>query len=492
MGADETLLAQLNWHARPQDVTLSRHLAERIRELLIDGHLRGGDRLPSARVLAGALEVARGTVETAWDMLRAEGLIESRVGDGTRISHTAELLRQPVAPSDAYVGPALSHRAPPPAMDLPPAANILDLRPCRPATTLFPRSDWRRCLTLAANAPPSPDYGCGRGDLSLREQLCHYLRRRRGLRYTPQQIIITNGAVHAMHLASRVLLGPGTTVAVENPGYPLARQVFSTTGATIEEVPVDDEGLQVHTLANGPIPTVVYVTPSHQFPTGERLSLRRRHALVTWCREHGALIVEDDYDGEFRYDVPPLSPLAAWPDAPVLYCGTFSKTMFPGLRIGFAAGHEALIEAMADWRAISEYSPPTPTTAALAEFIANGAFERHVERMRQHYAKLGRALADTLAQTAPACSVTGLDAGLHAIIEPPQPHAAADVSAALHGQGVLLPTLCHYDGARASTRDGLVAGFSALSTAQITSLVTSLTKALADCQRQQRHRPRAN
>lgn len=479
MGADETLLSLLDWQARPQDVPLSRHLAERMRELLIDGHLRRGDRLPSARALAGALGVARGTVDTAWDMLRAEGLIESRVGDGTRISPTAELLRQPVTPDGTYLGPALSNRAPAPDMDLPPAAGILDLRPCRPATELFPRTEWRRCLTHAANAPPSPDYGCGRGDLALREQISHYLRRRRGLRYAPEQIIITNGAVHAMHLASRVVLRENTSVAVENPGYPLARQVFATAGAEILDVPVDEEGLQVGALADGPVPTVVYVTPSHQFPTGARLSLRRRHALVTWCREHNALIIEDDYDGEFRYDVPPLSPLAAWPEAPVLYCGTFSKSMFPGLRIGFAAGHADLIDAMADWRAISEYSAPTPTTVALAEFIANGAFERHVERMRQHYAGLGRTLAEALAERAAPCSISGLEAGLHAIIEPLATQPAAAISHALRTQGVLLPTLRHYDGARTSEGDGLVAGFSALTPAQIDVFVTRLATILA-------------
>lgn len=480
MGADEMLLSLLNWPARPQDVARSRFLAERMRDLLIEGHLRSGDRLPSARALARALGVARGTVDTAWDMLRAEGLIESRVGDGTRISTMAELMRQPIALGDAYTGPALRNRAPPPAMDLPPSADTLDLRPCRPATSLFPRTQWRRCLTQAANAPPSPDYDGGRGDLALREQICHYLRRRRGLRYVPEQIIITNGAVHAMHLASRVLLRPDTTVAVENPGYPLARQVFATAGAEICEVPVDEEGLRVDALPKDPTPTLVYVTPSHQFPTGARLSLRRRHALVTWCRAHAALIVEDDYDGEFRYDVPPLSPLAAWPDAPVLYCGTFSKTMFPGLRIGFAAGHGDLIEAMADWRAISEYTAPTPTTVALSEFIANGDFERHVERMRQHYSSLGRTLADALAEQAAACSISGLAAGMHAIIELPGTHSAAAVSALLRAQGMLIPTLRHYDGASASDRDGLVAGFSALSPAQIGAFVTRLASIISN------------
>ncbi|MEZ5920094.1 MAG: PLP-dependent aminotransferase family protein [Parvularculaceae bacterium] len=444
---------------------LALSLAARLRMAIETGEIRSGERLPASRKLSQALGVSRGTVSTAIETLIAEGLLETRIGAGTFVASGATSPRKP--PADQAV--AL------PWFKEPEAPNIdevnptkMDFRPCRPSLEAFPMQIWKRCVAQAASLRPSPDYSSPLGDEALRKEICLYLRRARGLQCDPGQLIVTNGALNAMHLVSTLCIRPGTKVIVEDPGYPLARQVFASCGAEIIPLPVDNEGLCVDLLPKraGKI-AFVCVTPSHQFPTGNRLSLARRHALINWAERNGVFVIEDDYDGEFRYDVPPLSPLAAMDNGCVLYVGTFSKTMFPGLRIGFAVGPKPLIEAMARNRAFAEYAPNDLNQRALLNFIQDRHYERHVQRMRRIYSEKRRCLVDAISRDNKDAWIGGLESGLNALLTLKAGVSARKVSETLKSRGALVPTLARYSVSTDIEDSALVIGYAAPTLQQI-------------------------
>lgn len=439
--------------------SLSKQVARQVRAAIISGRLRPGDRLPASRAWARELGVARGTLTTALEVLTAEGVLEARVGAGTFVTQAAP-------PPE---GPPPETKAPPPPRVLPfpaidaAASEGIDLRPCRPCVEDFPIDLWRRCLGLAAHTLPSPDYGDPRGEPELREEIATHLRRARGLSAHVDEIIVTHGAVHAMHLLASLYLSASSSVVFEEPGYPLARQIFTLTGAQIHLCEVDEHGLRTEQLPRGePNVDLAYVTPSHQFPMGGRLSLARRRDLIAWATQASCIIVEDDYDGEFRYDVAPLAPLASLAPHTVVYCGTFSKTMFPGLRLGFAVAPRPIVEAMAALRATAEYAPSTPLQRALTFFLREGHYARHVHRMRRKYAQRRRVVAEVLDGLRAPAALLGLDSGLSVCLRLSSPCARA-LSAAARSRGVLIPTLDTYR-SRPSDEDAtLVCGYAASS-----------------------------
>lgn len=424
--------------------SLTEQVARIIRGAIEKGEFRPGDRIPPTRRLAADLGISRGTTVTAVEILIAEGLLESRVGSGVYVSQDAALVYQQEAQGiSSNINPR-SDFVMHPDID-PPMVATIDFRPCRPSMEHFPRREWKRCLSAAGGSKPHSDYGDPKGHLGLRHAIVSYLRRSRGLNASVDEIIITNGAVHAMHLLSVLYLDSSSEVIVEDPGYPLARQTFELTGARIVPWPVDDNGLIVEDLpTNANNIQFVYVTPSHQFPTGSRLSLGRRHALIDWAQKNRSIIVEDDYDGEFRYDVPPLAPLAAISNHCVVYCGTFSKTMFPGLRIGFAVAPRPLVEKMAAYRAVVEYAPNDITQSALTRFIEDGHFERHTHRMRRMYSAKRQVVANCLKESSLAAEMAGMSSGLHALIKLRPGHNAERLSLAAEKQGLLIPPVSRY------------------------------------------------
>ncbi len=446
--------------------TLAAQLAAQLREAIESGELRPGDRLPATRRLAADLGFSRGTVATAFELLIAEGMLDARTGSGTYVSADALAVFDDctdLAP-DSIPTP---RPFPAPAVDIAREAR-LDFRPCRPSTAEFPLQAWRRSLSFAASSIPPADYGDPRGSHALREEIARYLRRARGMRANPDQIIITNGAVHAMHLLASVYLATNDVIVFEDPGYPLARQTFELAGAQVHLCRVDNEGIVLDDLPQiGESVRLVYVTPSHQFPTGSRLSLGRRQELVKWAAHNGALIVEDDYDGEFRYDVPPLAPMAAMAPNVVVYCGTFSKTMFPGLRIGYAVAGEHVINALADYRTLTEYAPCAITQAALCQFIATGDFERHVQKMRRIYGAKRQAVQSALSNTCIDASVSGIESGLHALIELDSQTSAERLSKLAAADGILLPPLSHYSRRQSMVSNSLVFGYAAATLSDI-------------------------
>lgn len=445
---------------------LAQSIANRIRAAVVRGELVAGDRIPASRTIAAELGIARGTVTTAIETLVAEGVLEAKVGSGVFVAEAAVALHQ----ADADESP---DQPPPFAMPVRPDVDTgigcrIDFRPCRPSLEAFPLQTWKRCVADAGSEKPSSDYGSPLGDERLRTTICEYLRRARGLVVSPAQMIITNGAVHAMHLVAQLYLDARCEVVVEDPGYPLARQVFAKTGANVLPIAVDNDGLRVDLLPENPGSVrIVCVTPSHQFPTGARLSLLRRKALLEWARRSDALIIEDDYDGEFRYDVPPLSPLAALGGNRVLYIGTFSKTMFPGLRVGFAVGSEHLVEAMGRLRTLSEYAPSLLAQSALRRFVEGGHYERHILRMRRIYRDKRGELVRSLRENIPDLIVSGIDSGLNANVQLPEGTSSQIASDYLAKMGVVVPTLGRYTLDQSHDQEGLVVGFAAPAKRQI-------------------------
>ena len=460
---------------------LTRQLYQALRERILDGRLAGGSRLPAGRDLAALLAVSRNTVTRAFDQLYAEGYIEGRVGDGTYVVElgSARPLMQSsasgVAPTEALLRLQRNHLAPP--VSGAPRAFRIGV----PAFDLFPFEIWAR-LTARFWRKPSParlGYGDPAGEPALRELVAAYLRSSRGLNCDPSQVVITCGAQQGISLCAQLLVQPGDRVALENPGYRAAGHAFAVAGAELCGVAVDGEGLDTAALAQIEGCRLAYVTPSHQYPTGVTLSLARRLELLAWAERNEGWIVEDDYDGEYRYSGTPLTPLAALDrQGRVLYVGTFCKITFPALRLGYLVLPPGLAEAFARRRALDMRHSDIGSQMVMAEFIAAGHFQRHVRRMRQ----AARVRRDTLLQhwpeAIPGCdALPAVDAGLHLCVPVHGQTREAELVAAARAAGGEMNGLGDYwlDGqAPRGAPGGLVLGFAAVPEVEIIAALQRL------------------
>ncbi|WIM98168.1 PLP-dependent aminotransferase family protein [Actinoplanes oblitus] len=383
-----------------------------LRAAVADGRLPAGHRLPASRVLAADLGVSRGSVAGAYERLVAEGHLTARVGAGTFVAAARATRRPPRSVPDPLRPRAGWSFAPLPtsgAQDPP----RYDFRVGIPDASLFPFDTWRRMvgaeLRLRANGPGT--YADPYGHPALRAAIARYLGYARAVRATADDVLVTNGAQHAFDLIGRVLLRPGDVVAMEEPGYPPARDLFTSLGARVTGVPVDADGLVVDELPAHA--RIVYVTPSHQFPLGAVLSHDRRRQLLEWARRRQAAIVEDDYDSEFRFGSRPLEPLRAMDRyGRVLYVGTFSKSMLPTIRTGFVLTPPGLRPALAAARQLGDGHGQVAMQAALARFIDEGQLARHVRRARREYAARHARIVATLSGI-PQLEVLPSAAGLH-------------------------------------------------------------------------------
>jgi len=395
---------------------LGRGIERALRDAIRAGRLRPGTVIPSSRSLARDLGVARGTVTAAYGQLAAEGYLSARQGAAVRVAWA------PVRPSPPSPMPA------PPSQDSGPA---WDFRPGRPDSASFPRLTWAQAQRRALMRAPDRvfDYGDGRGDAGLRRALADYLGRARGVDTGPDRLLICNGFTEALALICYVLRASGAaTLAVEDPSAPRYRQLAATLGLDVVCVPCDRDGLSAEHLARSNADAVL-VTPAHQYPLGMTMSPARRTALVEWARRHDTLIIEDDYDGEFRYDRQPTGALQQLDPGRVIYVGTASKTLAPALRLGWLSAPPAVGEAVAAVKQQLDRGAGVLDQLALAELIASRAFDRHVRRMRASYRRrrdeLARALADigrpegpgrTAGPGRPPLRLAGTSAGLHALI----------------------------------------------------------------------------
>jgi GntR family transcriptional regulator/MocR family aminotransferase len=490
---------------------LHRQLHRAIRDAVLRGRLAPGTRLPATRALAEELRLSRSVVVRAYERLRADGVVESRVGAGTWVREGAAGREAGPAPApDA--APASGHAAgtsarapalarwaraagsvwrPVPSPEPPP----FDFRYGRVDPTGLPKEEWRRAVRRSLRTQ-SVEYAPPEGSEALRTALAAYLGRSRGVHCRPERILIVTGSQQALDLTARVLLDPDDAVILEEPHYQGARQTFVAAGARLRPCPVDTEGI---VLPPDPVgqdtapPRLAYVTPSHQFPTGGVLSLPRRLALLSWARRTGSWVLEDDYDAEFRYDLPPVEAVQALDDeGRVIYAGTFSKVLFPSLRLGYLVLPDALVGAFRTAKWLVDRHSPTLEQEALATFIAEGSYDRHLRRMRRIHGRRRAALLEALADhLGERVRVVGANAGVHVLVwlEGMEAARADDVAAAARRRGVgAYPVTPYYVGRPPCA--GLLLGYAVMDEAHIREGVRRLGAALDEVGSRPRARPR--
>jgi GntR family transcriptional regulator/MocR family aminotransferase len=439
-GSSPALLLRLD-RTRPEPLRLQLETA--LRDDIRAGRLGGGERLPSSRELAREVGVSRGVVLECYGQLRAEGYLSTRGGSGTHVALTAF---EPLAgKADVVPLPRLS----------------VDFRPGHPDLTSFPRSDWSWALREACRTAPSTALGYGdpRGSERLREILAAYFRRVRGMAAEADQIIISAGVAQGLNLVLRALAREGVPlVALEDPGDPDQHAVVRRAGLQPVLIPVDANGIVVEQLAATKARAVV-LTPAHQMPTGVVLSPDRRRALLAWASERDAIIIEDDYDAEFRFDGDPIGALQGFSAARVATIGSVSKTLAPTLRLGWVVCPPRLAEVVADEKRLDDRGSPGIDELALALLIESGRYDRHLRRMRTIYSRRRRALGAALARHAPDIRVGGLAAGFHAVAYlPPGLDEKAVIGAALE-RSIGLYGMSDYRANRSTRPPALVLGY---------------------------------
>jgi GntR family transcriptional regulator / MocR family aminotransferase len=394
----------------------------------------GGQRVPSSRELAQSLGIARSTVTTAYEQLIAEGYLVTKQGAGTFVCsnlpmHNLPKRRATLATRSRALAPAIplsdfgrqlqsdNHIRPQPK-------GWIDFSHWDPDLTQFPFALWKQLLQQqlrrlgGSNNPLLLDYSShAAGYWPLRCEVAKYLARTRAVVCKPEQVLITNGSQQGLDLTARVLLNANDKVLIENPCYSGARQVFAATGAKLLPAAIDEQGLRCD--YSGKDVRLLFVTPSHQFPLGVSMSLARRLELLHYAKQRNTVIVEDDYDSEFRYHGPPLPALQGLSDdVAIVYCGTFSKVMFPALRIGYLVVPDSLVPVLTQAKWLADRYTPLLEQAALTEFMAAGHLERHVRRMRKLYGARREALVTAFQQHFGAAAViSGIDAGMHALVQ---------------------------------------------------------------------------
>lgn len=469
-----------------------RRIYDLLRRQIADGTLPVGARAPSTRALAAELGVSRTTVTAAYEQLAAEGFLDTAAGRAARVAH--RLAQPPALAGPGRLRPAgrlsafarrigkmtlsaLPDTPPPPIDFLYGAVAAAD----------FPALAWRRaCGAAMREGQPRLYYAAPEGDAALRRALQGYLARARGLRCDAAQIVVVHGSQQAIDLCARVLLDDGDRFAFEEPGYLMARRAFESSGALALPATVDALGVDPARLPRSLAVRLAYVTPSHQFPLGGTLPVARRQALIAWARRRRAWIVEDDYDGEFRYGQRPIDALQSIDDDErVVYVGTFSKALSPQLRLGYLVLPHALVPAFRQAKRLADRHAPVLEQRALAALLDSGAYERHVRRLRRLHEQRRAALLQAIGRHLPSdARIDGAAAGLHVVLWLPRFGAADEpaLCAAARAGGVGLHALSGLyatAGARAATpAAGFVLGYASLTVAQIRSGIATLGRVL--------------
>jgi len=455
---------------RAADGSLQWQLIAQLRAAIFNGSLSPGTRLPATRALAWSLGISRNVVVAAYDELFAEGYIAGRHGSGTYVEATLPAPPRAIVPAPSGTYRWQRRHGPVQASAIlsgDDAPGVISFRPGVPALDLLPPEVWRRAWRTATDELPPNRYSDPAGEVALRVALARWVGQTRGVACGPDDVVITTGAAQALDLIVRATVAPGDAVAFEEPGYFAARNIILAHGARIVPVAVDGDGLCVEALPVGDAaPILACVTPSHQYPLGGRLPIARRLALLEWARTQDSLIVEDDYDSEFRFDAPPLPALLSLDrEGRVVYIGTFAKSLTPTLRIGYIVAPPALRDRLVVLKAIVDRHTSWPVQRAVLALITDGQLERHIRRARRRYAESRAILRECLAPiTAPADSparLLGLDAGLHACLEFAPDLDTARIVRTARERGVAVGSLAdyYYD---TPDRQGLVLGYGGL------------------------------
>jgi GntR family transcriptional regulator/MocR family aminotransferase len=440
---------------RPFDVLLSvrrgagslRGQVEReLRDAIRSGRLLGGTVLPSTRALASQLGVSRGVVVEAYDQLLAEGYLVARQGQATRVAEITAVRKAARRAEESHEG--LQY----------------DFRPGVPALDTFPRTAWLTSLRKSLREVPHAvlGYGDPRGMLALREALAAYLGRVRGVVVETEGTLICSGFAQGLGLVCRALRGSGATrFGMEDPSHPGQRRIVAHSGLEPVPVPVDERGLCADLLEESGVNGVL-VTPAHQFPTGAVLAPERRAALIEWAERHDAFIMEDDYDAEYRYDREPIGALQGLAPERVIYAGSASKTMAPGLRLGWLVLPAGLVDAVAEEKALDDLASPAFEQLAFADLLSRGEVDRHLRRNGAQYRARRDALVSALAEHLPEAAVQGIAAGLHVVARLPTEASEAAVVAAARDRSVGVYGMAAYRFTSSPREPELVLGYGGL------------------------------
>ena len=434
---------------RTSSTPLYKQLIKKIRDAILEGRLQPNQKLPSSRSLANSLTVSRSTVTQSYEQLESEGYLETRRGSGTYVCHQISNLWLDLQPTEATTNKVAKdltgeHRSPQTpsfyggvtvalsqfGKNLTHISRLqvsepdyeISFRYGNPATKYFPTQQWRKLLTRhCKNSSALLNYAPNAaGYFPLRVEIADYLKRSRAVRCFPEQVVIVNSSQQALQLIARLTLDPGDWVAIEDPGYLGARHCFLGQSANLQPIPINSEGLDVEFLAQcNRHFKFVYVTPSHQFPTGVSLTLRQRIALLQWAQTTEALIIEDDYDSEYRYGSQPIPALQGMDkNQSVIYIGTFSKTMFPSLRIAYLVVPPDWISIISKAKWLCDRYTPLLEQYALTDWIKEGYFERHIQRMRKLYDLRRQALIKALSKHfGDRVTILGANAGIHVMVK---------------------------------------------------------------------------
>jgi GntR family transcriptional regulator / MocR family aminotransferase len=467
-----------------------RQIYDALRSSILSGRLRAGDRIPATRALAVQLAISRSTVSEAYDQLQAEGYIQAKLGSGTYVAgNLPEDGLQVVDPKKLHV----PHRGKPvqlsswgrQAAQLPPSPTSdfqYDFRAHGIARDSFCWGAWRAAVERATHGSRISllSYPSAAGHLALRVAIASHVARYRAVSCTPDEVVIVNGSLQGLNLLSHLLLDSGQRAAVEDPGYPKARIALETRGLQVTRVPVDAEGLIVEQLDRAGEHRLVMVTASHQDPTGTTMSLGRRLALLEVSERTGCLIVEDDYDSEFRYEGRPVESLQGLDrNGLVVYAGTFSKSVLPGLRMGFLVLPVRLVSAFVAAKSMWDGGTPVLEQAVMAEFMQSGDFERHIRRMRRLYRERRDALVAALAEGFGSRALVGVrHGGLNVLVELDVHREELEIVRRAAVVGVGLHSASSYYSTPPS-RPTFLMGFAALSSDQIGVGIEKLARALA-------------
>jgi GntR family transcriptional regulator/MocR family aminotransferase len=485
---------------RQSGTPLFRQLYLPLKEAILAGDVGAGVRLPATRALGRLLNVSRQTVLAAYEQLMAEGYLQGAVGKGTFVSASLPATGRAVDSTPGQEAPPLvrplSARGEAMATAMARVRHhdspLRTFRISMPGLDLFPFEVWRKLEARQwrrGKAPPGQvalGYSGAAGHPPLRELLCAYLKSSRGVRCVPEQIIVTAGSQQALYLLAQLLLAPGDGVWLESPGYQGALAPFAVAGARICPVPVDAEGMDVpYAAARYPDARMAFATPSHQLPLGATMSLARRLQLLRWADTHRAWIVEDDYDSEYRYTGPPLASLQSLDrSGSVIYVGTLSKVLFPGLRLGYIVAPPALVEPLVRAKAVVDRHNPIMPQAVLADFIQEGHFARHIRRTRDAYGERRIAMLEAIDSRLGGVLACGpSDAGLDLCVGVTNGLGELAAAARAEAGGVDVRPLAYYTnpaaGPDCAVPPGLLLGFSAFTPEQIRAGVARLEQALA-------------
>ncbi|MEU5001017.1 PLP-dependent aminotransferase family protein [Streptomyces sp. NPDC021622] len=438
-------------------------LIRALRDAVREGRLAPGTRLPPYRSLAADLGIARNTVADAYAELVAEGWLTARQGSGTQVADRAAPPQRARVPKRAPARPA---------------TPTYNLRQGQPDAASFPRAAWLAAARRALNSAPNEAFGPGdpQGRVELRRALAEYLGRARGVRTDPERIVVCSGFAHALRLlfgagrggvlrgrspSSRLRSSRGYPIALESYGLSFHRSILETAGVRTVPLGLDEQGARIDELTEGQRVRGVLLTPAHQFPTGGPLHPTRRTAVIDWARTQDGLVLEDDYDGEFRYDREPVGAVQGLDSERVIYMGSVSKSLSPGVRLGWLVLPEHLIDDVLAAKGEREAWASVIDQLTLADLIESGHYDRHIRRMRQRYRRRRDQLVDALAAHAPHISPTGVAAGLHAVLRLP-PGTEQSTTKAAAWQGLALDGLADFrhPDATMPAPDGLVVGYS--------------------------------